>query len=119
MMTLLRESAQLRKILDLREYESADGDRPYDQALHAAARRMLDPVDKITVRMATEAANRGAFHWTLTLTQRLRRGLAGQRPCTLGTDPAQGGSLGHAAAWWRALHAGRPLRAAQLIGWTA
>ncbi|MGX1884767.1 hypothetical protein [Streptomyces sp. NPDC055287] len=68
MMPLLRESAQLRRILDLREDEAADDDRPYDQALHAAARRMLDPVDKITVRMATEAANPGSFHWTLTLT---------------------------------------------------
>ncbi|WP_329125987.1 hypothetical protein [Streptomyces sp. NBC_01353] len=67
MMTLLRESEQLRRILDLREYEAADETRPYDQALHSAAHRLLDPVGKITVRMATEAANRGMYHWTLTL----------------------------------------------------
>ncbi|MFF3558258.1 hypothetical protein ACFYXL_33145 [Streptomyces tsukubensis] len=68
MVSLLRETDQLRRILDLREYEAADEVRPYDQALHAAARRLLDPVGKITVRMATEAGNRGVFHWTLTLT---------------------------------------------------
>lgn len=67
MMTLLRESDQLRRILDLREYEAADEIRPYDEALHRSARRLLEPVGQITVRMATEAANRGAYHWTLTL----------------------------------------------------
>ncbi|MEU9014228.1 hypothetical protein AB0D12_31555 [Streptomyces sp. NPDC048479] len=68
MTTLLRETDQLRRILDLREYEAADEIRPYDETLHRSARRLLDPVDKITVRMATEAANRGAYHWALTLT---------------------------------------------------
>ncbi|OEJ36307.1 hypothetical protein [Streptomyces agglomeratus] len=68
MLALLRESDQLRRILDLREHEAATEVRPYDQVLHAAASRLLDPVGKITVRMATEAANRGTFHWTLTLT---------------------------------------------------
>lgn len=67
MMTLLRETDQLRRILALREDEAATETRPYDEALHRSARRLLEPVDKITVRMATEAANRGAYHWALTL----------------------------------------------------
>lgn len=67
MTILLRECDQLRRILDLREVEAADEVRPYDEALHRAAHRLIEPVGKITVRMATEAANRGAYHWTLTL----------------------------------------------------
>lgn len=79
MTSLLRETEQLRRILDLREYESAAEVRPYDETLHRAARRLLEPVGKITVRMATEAANRGAYHWTLTLS-----GMVGGRQTLVG-----------------------------------
>ncbi|MFJ2752794.1 hypothetical protein [Streptomyces sp. NPDC087297] len=84
MTTLLREMQTLRRILDLREVEAAGEIRPYDEALHRAARRLLEPCDKITVRMCTEAANRDAYHWTLTLSGTLagRQHIAGKRGVT-------------------------------------
>ncbi|MFZ3475426.1 hypothetical protein ACODT3_43155 [Streptomyces sp. 4.24] len=84
MTTLLREMQTLRQILDLREVEAAGEIRPYDEALHRAARRLLDPCDRITVRMCTEAANRGAYHWTLTLSGTLggRQLITGDRGVT-------------------------------------
>ncbi|WP_333745705.1 hypothetical protein [Streptomyces sp. IBSBF 2950] len=68
MMVLMRQIRELSESLDRSEAAAADGGKPYEVEVHAAARELLGSVGKLTVRQVTEVTHHGAYHWVLTVT---------------------------------------------------